>query len=138
MNGRRVAVTGLGLVTPVGLNVASSWEAILAGRSGAAPIEAFDVSAYSTHFSASVKDFDIEPYFSAKDARKMDAFVQYGMAAGIQAFEDAGYEVDESNARRVGCAIGSGVWGALAPAPQGRTKASLPSWVCSAGGVQGR
>ena len=111
MKGRRVAVTGLGLVTPVGHDVASTWEAILAGRSGAAPIETFDVSAYSTHFSASVRDFDTDPYFSAKDARKMDIFVQYGMAAGIQAWEDAGLEVTEDNARRIGCAIGSGIGG---------------------------
>ncbi len=111
MIGRRVVITGVGLVTPVGNDVASSWEAILAGRSGAAPIEAFDVDAYSTRFSASVRNFDIEPYFSAKDARKMDSFVQYGMAAGIQAIEDAGFEVTDDNAHRVGCAIGSGIGG---------------------------
>jgi len=111
VNGRRVVITGLGVVTPVGNDVASTWSAILAGRSGAASIEAFDVTAYSTRFSASVRDFDIEPYFSAKDARKMDSFVQYGMAAGIQAIEDSGFEVTEGNASRVGCAIGSGIGG---------------------------
>ena len=95
MNGRRVVVTGLGLVTPVGHTVADSWSAILAGRSGVAPIDAFDVEAYSTRFSASVRDFDTEPYFSSKDARKMDIFVQYGMAAGIQAFEDSGFEITD-------------------------------------------
>ncbi|WP_116364161.1 beta-ketoacyl-ACP synthase II [Parahaliea mediterranea] len=111
MKGRRVVVTGLGMVSPVGLTVAQTWENILAGKSGAAPIGNFDVSAYSTQFSASVKNFDAEPYMPAKDARKMDVFVQYGMAAGIQAFEDAGLEVTDANAPRVGCAIGSGIGG---------------------------
>lgn len=111
MNGRRVVISGLGLITPVGNDVASTWEAILAGRSGAATIDAFDVEAYSTRFSASVRNFDIEPYFSPKDARKMDSFVQYGMAAGIQAMNDSGFEVTDSNAHRVGCAIGSGIGG---------------------------
>lgn len=111
MKGRRVVVTGLGLVTSVGHNVSDSWAAMLAGRSGAAPIEAFDTEAYTTRFSASVRDFDITPYLAAKDARKMDSFVQYGMAAGIQALEDSGFAVTEENARRVGCAIGSGIGG---------------------------
>lgn len=111
MKGRRVVVTGIGMITPVGLTVAETWENILAGKSGAAPIEFFDVSAYSTTFSASVKDFDPAPYLPAKDARKMDVFVQYGMAAGIQAFEDSGFEVTEANAGRVGCSIGSGIGG---------------------------
>jgi 3-oxoacyl-[acyl-carrier-protein] synthase II len=99
------------MVTPVGLTVAETWENILAGKSGAAAIEAFDVSAYSTRFSASVRNFDIEPYFSAKDARKMDVFVQYGMAAGIQAMQDAGLEISEEMAPRAGAAIGSGIGG---------------------------
>lgn len=111
MIGRRVVVTGLGIVSPVGHTVAETWENILAGKSGAAPIDAFDVSAYSTQFSASVRDFDISAYLAPKDARKMDTFVQYGMAAGIQAFEDSGFEVNEENAARVGCAIGSGIGG---------------------------
>ena len=111
MNGRRVVVTGLGMVSPVGHTVAETWESILAGKSGAAPIEAFDASAYSTQFSASVRDFDVTPYIPAKDARKMDVFVQYGMAAGIQALEDSGFEINDANAERVGCAIGSGIGG---------------------------
>jgi len=111
LNGRRVAVTGLGMVSPVGHTVAETWKNILSGKSGAAAIDTFDVSAYSTQFSASVRDFDISPYLSAKDARKMDTFVQYGMAAGIQAMEDSGFEVTEANAARVGCAIGSGIGG---------------------------
>lgn len=111
MNGRRVVVTGLGLVTPVGHDVESSWAAILAGRSGAAPIDMFDAEAYTTRFSASVRGLDTDCYFPSKDARKMDSFVQYGMAAGIQAFNDAGFTVTEANAGRVGCAIGSGIGG---------------------------
>ena len=111
MIGRRVVVTGLGMVTPVGLTVDETWANILAGKSGAAPIEAFDVSAYSTQFSASVKNFDPTPYMAPKDARKMDVFVQYGMAAGIQAVEDSGFEITDENRARVGCAIGSGIGG---------------------------
>jgi 3-oxoacyl-[acyl-carrier-protein] synthase II len=111
LKGRRVVVTGLGIVTSVGHDVAQTWENILAGKSGAASIDAFDVSAYSTQFSASVRDFDVSPYLEAKDARKMDTFVQYGMAAGMQAFRDSGLEVTEENADRVGCAIGSGIGG---------------------------
>jgi 3-oxoacyl-[acyl-carrier-protein] synthase II len=111
VKGRRVVVTGLGLVTPVGNNVDDSWASIVAGRSGAALIETFDVSAYSTRFSASVRDFDVDTYLSTKEARKMDVFVQYGMAAGIQALADSGYEVTEENGGRVGCAIGSGIGG---------------------------
>jgi 3-oxoacyl-[acyl-carrier-protein] synthase II len=104
-------VTGLGIVSPVGLTVDETWANILAGKSGAAPIETFDASAYSTRFSASVKDFDVTPYMTPKDARKMDVFVQYGMAAGIQAVEDSGFEVTDENRTRVGCAIGSGIGG---------------------------
>lgn len=111
MSRRRVVVTGLGLLTPVGNTVKATWESILAGKSGAADIEHFDVSQYATRFSASVKDFDIEPYMSAKEARKMDLFIQYGMVAGIQAVEDAGLEVTEENAPRIGCALGSGIGG---------------------------
>lgn len=104
-------MTGMGMVTSVGHTVADTWQNILAGKSGAAPIDTFDVSAYTTHFSASVRDFDIAPYLPAKDARKMDTFVQYGMAAGIQAMEDSGLEITEENAPRVGSAIGSGIGG---------------------------
>ncbi len=111
MKGRRVVVTGLGMVTPIGHTVEDSWRNILAGKSGAAPIEAFDVSSYSTRFSASVRDFDVSQYLPPKDARKMDVFVQYGMAAGIQAMEDSGLEVSEATAGRFGAAIGSGIGG---------------------------
>jgi 3-oxoacyl-[acyl-carrier-protein] synthase II len=101
----------MGAVTSVGHTVAASWESLLAGRSGAAPITAFDVSDYSTRFAASVRDFDVAPYLSSKEARKLDTFVQYGVAAGIQAMEDAGLEVSTASAGRVGCAIGSGIGG---------------------------
>lgn len=111
MIGRRVVITGLGMVSPLGHTVESTWEGILAGKSGAAPIETFDVSAYSTRFSASVRDLDTSAYLAAKDARKMDTFVQYGMVAGIQAMQDSGLEVTDANASRIGSAIGSGIGG---------------------------
>ncbi|MDN3555673.1 beta-ketoacyl-ACP synthase II [Halomonas maura] len=108
---RRVVVTGLGLVTPVGNTVDESWGNILAGKSGIAPIEHFDASGFNTRFGGSVKDFDISPYLNPKDARKMDLFIQYGVAAGAQAISDAGIECTEDNAHRIGVAIGSGIGG---------------------------
>lgn len=108
---RRVVVTGLGLVTPVGNTVKESWANILAGKSGIAPIEHFDTSGFNTRFGGSVKDFDISPYLNPKDARKMDLFIQYGIAAGSQALDDAGIECGEHNAHRIGVAIGSGIGG---------------------------
>ena len=111
MKGNRVVVTGLGAVTPLGLDVKTSWEGICAGRSGAAAITQFDASAFTTRFSASVKDFSVEGYLETRDARRMDPFIQYGMVAGIQAFRDSGIEITEQNAHRVGCAIGSGIGG---------------------------
>lgn len=109
--GRRVVVTGLGMISPVGHTTEESWRNILAGKSGAATIDTFDVSAFSTQFSASVRDFDISGYLTPKEARKLDVFVQYGMAAGIQAMVDSGLEVTEENAPRIGCSIGSGIGG---------------------------
>ncbi|MCE8020058.1 beta-ketoacyl-ACP synthase II [Halomonas sp. MCCC 1A11036] len=108
---RRVVVTGLGLVTPVGNTVKESWESILAGKSGIAPIEHFDATGFNTRFGGSVKNFDISPYLNPKDARKMDLFIQYGVAAGAQAISDAGLECTEENAERIGVAIGSGIGG---------------------------
>ncbi|RCV87750.1 beta-ketoacyl-[acyl-carrier-protein] synthase II [Billgrantia montanilacus] len=108
---RRVVVTGLGLVTPVGNTVDESWESILAGKSGIAPIEHFDATSFNTRFGGSVKDFDISPYLNPKDARKMDLFIQYGIAAGAQAIADAGIECTEENAERIGVAVGSGIGG---------------------------
>lgn len=111
MNGNRVVVTGLGAVTPVGLDVASSWQAICDGKSGAASIEGFNTDAFSTQFSCSVKDFSTEGYLAPKDSKRMDPFIQFGMVAGIQAIRDSGLEVTEANCERIGCAIGSGIGG---------------------------
>jgi 3-oxoacyl-[acyl-carrier-protein] synthase II len=111
MKGNKVVVTGLGAVTPLGLDVATSWQGICAGASGAANIDRFDASAFTTRFSASVKSFSVEGYLEPRDARRMDPFIQYGMVAGIQAFRDSGFEVTDQNAHRVGCAIGSGIGG---------------------------
>jgi len=107
----RVVITGLGMVTSVGHNVQQTWENILNGKSGIRPITSFDASAFGTQISASVQNLDISPYLEAKEARKMDLFMQYGMAAGIQAVEDSGIEVNEENAARIGCIIGSGIGG---------------------------
>ncbi len=111
MAARRVVVTGLGMVSPVGNSVNDSWSAVVSGKSGIAPITHFDVSAYSTRFGGGVKDFDVTSRLSAKEARKMDMFIQYGMYAGIEAIEDSGLEITEQNATRVGAAIGSGIGG---------------------------
>jgi len=99
------------MVSPVGNSVNDSWSAVVSGKSGIAPITHFDVSAYSTRFGGGVKDFDVTSRLSAKEARKMDMFIQYGMYAGIEAIEDSGLEVTEQNAARVGAAIGSGIGG---------------------------
>lgn len=111
MSRRRVVVTGLGILSPLGNNIADTWNNIVAGKSGIAPIEHFDVSNYSTRFGGSVRNLDIDAYLSTKDARKMDLFIQYGMIAAIQAVADAGLECTENNAHRIGVAIGSGIGG---------------------------
>lgn len=108
---RRVVVTGLGMVTPVGNTVDDTWSAILSGQSGAAPISHFDASAYTTQFAAGVKDLNVGDYIEEKEARKMDAFIQYGMVAGIQAMRDSGIEVTDAIALRFGAVIGSGIGG---------------------------
>lgn len=111
MSRKRVVVTGLGMVTAVGHDVKSTWDAILNGVSGVRPITSFDTSAFGTKISASVKDFDVSQYMAEKEARKLDTFIQYGMAAGAQAFEDSGFEVNDQNAHRIGCIVGSGIGG---------------------------
>lgn len=111
MSKRRVVITGLGLLTPVGNNVEESWKNIVAGKSGIAPITAFDASQFSTRISGSVKNFDAGEYLSFKDIKKMDTFIHFGIAAGIQALEDSGVEVTDANAERIGVAIGSGIGG---------------------------
>ena len=99
------------MVCPVGLDVSSSWKNILAGKSGIGPIEHFDVSEFSTRFGGSVWGFDVSEYLSVKEARKMDPFIHYGIAAGSQAIRDAGIDINDSNAERIGVAIGSGIGG---------------------------
>ncbi|SCC24195.1 3-oxoacyl-[acyl-carrier-protein] synthase II [Gilliamella bombicola] len=112
MSKRRVVVTGMGMISPVGNTVESTWQALLAGRSGVELIEHFDTAPFATRFAAMVKNFNGEDYnISRKDARKMDYFIQYGIAAGMQAMQDAGIEITEENAERIGCAIGSGIGG---------------------------
>ena len=111
MSERRVVVTGLGLVAPVGLDVASGWENIVAGKSGIQPITHFDIEPFSVHFGGPIYGFDIEQYIPKKEARKMDAFIHYGIAAGVQAIKDSGLEITEQNAKRIGVAIGSGIGG---------------------------
>lgn len=111
MTRRRVVVTGLGMVGPTGNTVAESWSNIVKGVSGAKTIDRFDVAPFSTQFSCSVKDLDLSPYLSPKEAKKIDAFVQYGMAAGIQAMSDSGIEVDDALSPRMGAVIGSGIGG---------------------------
>ena len=110
---KRVVVTGLGCVSPVGNNVNDTWQALLAGKSGAAPITAFDASAHKTKFAAEVKGFDPVALFGTRDARKMDRFSQFATAATLEAMEQAGLKVDESNRDRVGILIGTGIGGII-------------------------
>ena len=110
---KRVVVTGLGCISPVGNNVNDTWQALLAGKSGAAPITAFDASAHKTKFAAEVKGFDPVALFGTRDARKMDRFSQFATAATLEAMEQAGLKVDESNRDRVGILIGTGIGGII-------------------------
>jgi len=111
MSKRRVVITGLGAVTPVGLNVKDTWDNILAGKSGVAPLTGFDTSGFSVHFGASIKNFDITTIIPRKDAKKMDTFIHYGIAAGKEAIDDSGIEITDENADRIGVAIGAGIGG---------------------------
>lgn len=111
MNGRRVVITGLGLVTPLGNDVDSSWSAIKEGRSGINMLDQFDTTDFTTRFGGSIKNFDCTRYLSAKEARRMDIFIQYGLAAGVQAVEDSGLLDSPLNFERAGVAIGSGIGG---------------------------
>jgi len=108
---RRVVITGMGMLTPLGTDVASTWEGIKAGKSGIRNIEHFDTEAFSTRFAGLVPEFDISEYLSPKDARKMDIFIQYGLIAAIQAVRDSGLDMEKENAERVGAAFGSGIGG---------------------------
>ena len=108
---RRVVITGMGLVTSLGHDTASTWRNIREGRSGIGIIDAFDTSDFSSRIGGTVRDFDVTPYMSAKEARKNDPFIHFGVAAACQAIDDSGLEVTEANAERVGIAIGSGIGG---------------------------
>ena len=111
MSRRRVVVTGLGIISPVGNTIPEAWDNILAGRSGIGPITRFDASAFSARIAGEVKGFDVTSYLSPKEARRMDTFIHFGMAAGIQAIRDSGLEVSAENAERIGVNIGAGIGG---------------------------
>ncbi|MFA5663500.1 beta-ketoacyl-ACP synthase II [Castellaniella sp.] len=108
---RRVVITGLGIVSPVGNDVQTAWGNILAGQSGIGPVTRFDASVLNSQIAGEVKDFDITGYVPAKEARQMDTFIHYGVAAGIQAWRDSGLEIDREDADRIGTIIGSGIGG---------------------------
>ncbi|MGO4893477.1 beta-ketoacyl-ACP synthase II [Flavobacterium sp. W21_SRS_FM6] len=111
MSKRRVVVTGLGMLSPLGNDVSSTWENIIAGVSGISAITSFDASEYSTRFAGEVKGFDVEQYIPKKETKKMDKFIQFGIAAGKQALAHSGLVVTHENAARIGVAIGSGIGG---------------------------
>ena len=111
MNNRRVVVTGLGMITPLGSTLKDSWEGLLAGKSGISPITTFDTEAFPVRFGGAVPEFDITDYLPAKEARRMDGFIQFGLVAGIQAMNDSGLEVTDENSHRIGVAVGSGIGG---------------------------
>lgn len=111
MSRRRVVVTGLGIVSPVGITVPEAWAAIKAGQSGIGRITRFDADAFPSRIAGEVKGFDVAAYLSAKEARRYDTFIHYGLAAAIQALRDSGLEITPGNAERIGCVIGSGIGG---------------------------
>ena len=111
MSKRRVVVTGLGLITPVGIGVTESWANIISGQSGIGKITKFDCSTYPSQVAGEVKNFDPLLYIPPKDARRMDTFIQFGIAAGVEAFKDSGIEVTDSNSERIGVSVGSGIGG---------------------------
>ncbi|WP_412526462.1 beta-ketoacyl-ACP synthase II [Burkholderia lata] len=111
MSRRRVVVTGLGLISPVGNNVADGWANLVAGKSGIATVTKFDASNLACQFAGEVKGFSAEEYIPAKEARNMDTFIHYGIAAGVQAIKDSGLEVNDANAERIGVLVGSGIGG---------------------------
>ena len=108
---RRVVITGLGIVSPVGIGVAQAWQNIVNGKSGIGRITHFDPSLFACQIAGEVKDFDVTQYLPVKDARRMDRFIHFGLVAGMEAFKDSGIEVNEQNAERIGVNIGSGIGG---------------------------
>lgn len=113
MSQRRVVVTGMGMISPLGNDLASSWDAIVNSRSGLGPITSFDASLFTTRIAGEIRNFDPTLYMSPKDVKKMDAFIHYGIAASLMAMEDSGLEVTEENAERIGAIIGAGIGGIL-------------------------
>ncbi|MDY6921706.1 MAG: beta-ketoacyl-ACP synthase II [Pseudomonadota bacterium] len=111
MVSRRVVITGMGAVSPLGNSVQQTWQNLVAGKSGIAPIENYDVSTYATRFAGQIRDLDVTEYLSAKDARKIDPFIQYGLVASVQAIRDSGLEITDANRKRIGVAVGSGIGG---------------------------
>jgi 3-oxoacyl-[acyl-carrier-protein] synthase II len=111
MTKRRVVVTGLGVVSPVGIGTQTAWNNLVAGQSGITRITKFDPTPFASQIAGEVKGFNAEDFIPAKDARRMDTFIQYGLAAGLEAFRDSGLEVTEANAERIGVTIGSGIGG---------------------------
>ncbi|HOV56860.1 MAG TPA: beta-ketoacyl-ACP synthase II [Rhodanobacteraceae bacterium] len=111
MSKRRVVITGLGILSPVGNDIATAWKNIVEGRSGIGPITHFDASAYATRIAGEVRDFDPTRWIAPKDVKKMDAFIHYGVAASLEAMKDAGLEVTEANAERIGVSVGAGIGG---------------------------
>ena len=111
MSKRRVVVTGLGMITPLGNNVSETWEGILKGRSGIALLDHFDTTDFTVRIGGSIKDLALDDYIPRKDQKKMDPFIHYGIAAGVQAIEDSGLDLDKEDANRIGVAIGSGIGG---------------------------
>ena len=108
---RRVVITGLGIVSPVGNDISTAWDNLVNGRSGIGRITRFDPTELNSHIAGEVKDFDVTAYLPAKEARQMDTFIHYGIAAGIQAWKDSGLEINEVNAQRFGVIVGSGIGG---------------------------
>ena len=111
MNTRRVVITGMGLITPLGNDLNTSWNAIKNGKSGIETLDHFDASAFSTQFGGAIKNFDCSEYMEIKEARRMDEFMQYGIAAGVQAINDSGIDISTIDNERSGVASGSGICG---------------------------
>ena len=111
MSKRKVVVTGMGMLTPLGPDLESSWSGLTAGKSGIRPITSFDVSEFPVRFGGQVPEFDVSEYLNPKEARRMDGFIQFGLVTGIQAMNDSGLEVTDENRHRIGVAVGSGIGG---------------------------